>query len=382
MNKKLTKKVKKSFKEHFKTKSLQVFSPGRINFIGEHTDYNDGFVFPAAINKGIALAIQKTDASSSKVFALNKEEMYVFIISEIQPLDKGGWRNYILGVVSEIKKLGIKVGNFNAVFAGNIPAGAGLSSSAALENAFVYGLNELFSLGLSKQDMILISQKAEHNYVGVQCGIMDQYASMFGVKKSALLLDCRMVEAKIYTIDFKKYRLLLLNSNVQHELSESAYNDRRTVCETISKKLNVIALRDATKENLEGIRKEVSAEDFQKALYVIEENQRVQSFAKAIKKNKLKKMGKLMYASHAGLSEQYKVSCQELDFLVDRAKENQNVLGARMMGGGFGGCTINLVLKSAAEDFEKEVSSAFLNEFGKSCSVYQVKLSKGTQISK
>jgi len=382
MNKKLTKKVKKSFKEHFKTKSLQVFSPGRINFIGEHTDYNDGFVFPAAINKGIALAIQKTDASSSKVFALNREEMYAFIISEIQPLDKGGWRNYILGVVSEIKKLGIKVGNFNAVFAGNIPAGAGLSSSAALENAFVYGLNELFSLGLSKQDMILISQKAEHNYVGVQCGIMDQYASMFGVKKSALLLDCRMVEAKIYTIDFKKYRLLLLNSNVQHELSESAYNDRRTVCETISKKMNVIALRDATKENLEGIRKEVSAEDFQKALYVIEENQRVQSFAKAIKKNKLKKMGKLMYASHAGLSEQYKVSCQELDFLVDRAKENQNVLGARMMGGGFGGCTINLVLKSAAEDFEKEVSSAFLNEFGKSCSVYQVKLSKGTQISK
>lgn len=382
MNKKLIKKVRRSFKEHFKTKALQVFSPGRINLIGEHTDYNEGFVFPAAINKGIALSIQQSDANKCQVFALDKEVMYEFTLSENEPIVNGGWRNYILGVVSELEKLGLKLGNFNAVFAGNIPSGAGLSSSAALENAFVYGLNELFALRLSKKDMILISQKAEHNYAGVQCGIMDQYASMFGIKNSALLLDCRTVTAKTYRIDFKKYKLLLFNTNVAHELSESAYNDRRTVCESISKHLNIKALRDATQKDLEGIQKEVSAEDFQKALYIIEENQRVHAFAKAIKKNKLKKLGKLMYASHAGLSEQYKVSCPELDFLVHRAKENPNVLGARMMGGGFGGCTINLVLKGAAEEFENEITSKFLNEFGMECTVYQVELSKGTHIIK
>lgn len=382
MNKKLIKEVKRSFKEQFKTKPLIVFSPGRINLIGEHTDYNDGFAFPAAINKGIALAISKSDSKVSKSFALNKEELYEFNIENVKPLENGGWRNYILGVVAELQMLGKPVGNFNSVFAGNIPGGAGMSSSAALENSFVFGLNELFDLGLSKHEMILVSQKAEHNFAGVKCGIMDQYASMFGVKNSALLLDCRTIESKPYKIDFQDYKLMLINSNVKHDLSESAYNDRREVCEKVSKLLHVDALRDATKEDLDRIKGDITDEDYQKALYVINENNRVKQFSEAIKIDDIKALGELLYQSHEGLSTNYKVSCAELDFLVDRSKKNPHVLGARMMGGGFGGCTINLVKKDEFKNFKKDVSKKFRKEFEKDCSVYSVKLSQGTQIVK
>lgn len=379
MNKKLIKEVKKSFKERFKTKPLMVFSPGRINLIGEHTDYNEGFVFPAAINKGIALAIQKSKKDVSTVYALNKKETYQFGIDTVAPLENGGWRNYILGVVAEIKKRGISLGNFELVFAGNIPGGAGMSSSAALENSVVFGLNKLFKLGISRKEMILISQQAEHNYAGVKCGIMDQYASMFGVKKSALLLDCRTVKSKLYKINFGDYKLLLINTNVKHDLSESAYNDRREVCEKVSAKLNIKALRDATISDLDTIKEEITAEDYQKALYIIEENLRVKEFSKAIKADDIKHLGELLYKSHNGLSTQFKVSCKELDFLVDHTKNNPNILGARMMGGGFGGCTINLILKSEVKSFKKEISSLFKREFGNDCSIYNVKLSDGTQ---
>ena len=382
MNKKLIKQVKRSFKEQFKTKPLIVFSPGRINLIGEHTDYNDGFAFPAAINKGIAVAISKSDAKTSNVCALNKNEIHNFNTENIRPLKDGGWRNYILGVVAELQILRKQVGNFNAVFAGNIPGGAGMSSSAALENSFVYGLNKLFNLGLSKHDMILVSQKAEHNFAGVRCGIMDQYASMFGLKKSALLLDCRTIESQPYKIDFKDYKLMIINTNVKHDLSESEYNDRREVCERVSGLLHLDALRDASKEDLDRIKNDISGEDYQKALYVINENNRVKQFSEAIKKDDIQALGILLYQSHEGLSTKYKVSCRELDFLVDRAKENPNVLGSRMMGGGFGGCTINLVKKDAFKTFKKEISKKFKAAFEYDCSVYTVKLSRGTQIVK
>jgi galactokinase len=382
MNKKLVKQVKRSFKEQFKTKPLIVFSPGRINLIGEHTDYNDGFAFPAAINKGIAVAISKSDAKTSNVCALNKNEIHNFNTENIRPLKDGCWRNYMLGVVAELQILRKQVGNFNAVFAGNIPGGAGMSSSAALENSFVYGLNKLFNLGLSKHDMILVSQKAEHNFAGVKCGIMDQYASMFGLKKSALLLDCRTIESQPYKIDFKDYKLMLINTNVKHDLSESEYNDRREVCERVSGLLHLDALRDASKEDLDRIKNDISDEDYQKALYVINENNRVKQFSEAIKKDDIQALGVLLYQSHEGLSTKYKVSCRELDFLVDRAKENPNVLGSRMMGGGFGGCTINLVKKDAFKTFKKEISKKFEAEFEYDCSVYTVKLSRGTHIVK
>jgi galactokinase len=255
-----------------------------------------------------------------------------------------------------------------------------MSSSAALENSVVYALNELFDLGLSKSEMILISQKAEHNYVGVKCGIMDQYASMFGIKNNALLLDCRTVKSRPYEINFNDHQLLLINTNVKHSLSDSAYNDRRSVCESISGLLNVSALRDATEYDLEAIRDKITEENYQKALYIIQENNRVIKASKAIDKNDLIALGKLFYASHNGLQHQYKISCDELDFLVEQTKNIPEILGARMMGGGFGGCTINLIKKSAIEKFGKEISKAYKKEFNHDCSIYSVELSDGTRI--
>ena len=349
----LSNRIKDTFKNKFQGEPIMIFSPGRINIIGEHTDYNDGFVFPAAVDKGIVAAIGKSDSNASIAFAADKEEALEFSLNEIKPLAQGSWQNYILGVVAEIKNRSKILGNFNIVFGGDIPGGAGMSSSAALENSVVFGLNELFDLGLSKDDMILISQKAEHNYVGVKCGIMDQYASMFGIKNNALLLDCRTVKSKPFEIDFKDYELILINTNVKHSLSDSAYNDRRSVCESIAEMLNVKALRDTTEHDLETIKDQVTPENYQKALYVIQENERVVKASKAMEDGDLETLGELIYASHNGLQNQYKVSCNELDFLVEQAKTNPNILGARMMGGGFGGCTINLISKTETSSFTK-----------------------------
>ncbi|MDD7888247.1 galactokinase [Flavivirga sp. 57AJ16] len=374
--------VKTTFVDTFKTEPILVFSPGRINIIGEHTDYNDGFVFPAAVDKGIAAAMQKSDTNKSIAYALDKNSRIEFELDKLSPSAEGSWENYVFGVVSEIQNRNKVVGNFNIVFKGDIPGGAGMSSSAALENSVVFGLNELFDLGLTKHEMILISQKAEHNYVGVKCGIMDQYASMFGIKDNALLLDCRTVESKPYKIDFKDHQLMLINTNVKHSLSDSAYNDRRSACENIAELLGIKALRDAAEADLEAIKDKVTPENYQKALYVIQENDRALKASKAIEDNDLSTLGALIFQSHDGLQHQYKVSCDELDFLVDLAKADDQVLGARMMGGGFGGCTINLVTKNEAKAFGEAVSIAYKKEFNKACSVYFIKLSEGTHLVK
>lgn len=374
--------VKNTFIRTFKTDPLLIFSPGRINIIGEHTDYNKGFVFPAAINKGIVAAIQKSELDFSTAYALDLDGKVEFNLDKLKPLKEGRWENYVFGVVHEIQNKNKLIGNFNLVFKGNIPSGAGMSSSAALENSIVFGLNELFDLELSKHDMILISQKAEHNFVGVKCGIMDQYASMFGLKNHALLLDCRTIESQPYEIDFKDYQLMLINTNVKHSLSDTEYNDRRFACKSISKLLSVKALRDATEADLEKIIDKVTPANYQKALYVIQENSRTLKAAKAIEYGDLETLGSLIYQSHNGLSNQYKVSCHELDFLVDQAKANPNILGARMMGGGFGGCTINLIAKTQAEAFAEKVSKAYHREFNKTCSVYFIEISEGTHLVK
>ena len=374
--------VKNTFIRTFKTDPLLIFSPGRINIIGEHTDYNKGFVFPAAINKGIVAAIQKSELDFSTAYALDLDGKVEFNLDKLKPLKEGRWENYVFGVVHEIQNKNKLIGNFNLVFKGNIPSGAGMSSSAALENSIVFGLNELFDLELSKHDMILISQKAEHNFVGVKCGIMDQYASMFGLKNHALLLDCRTIESQPYEIDFKDYQLMLINTNVKHSLSDTEYNDRRSACKSISKLLSVKALRDLTEADLEKIIDKVTPANYQKALYVIQENSRTLKAAKAIEYGDLETLGSLIYQSHNGLSNQYKVSCHELDFLVDQAKANPNILGARMMGGGFGGCTINLIAKTQAEAFAEKVSKAYHREFNKTCSVYFIEISEGTHLVK
>ncbi len=378
----LIKEVKSTFINKFKEEPVLIFSPGRINIIGEHTDYNDGFVFPAAVNKGIAAAIQKSSSNFCTAIALDLDSTIKFDLDKLKPSKEGSWENYVFGVVAEIQNRNKVIGNFNVVFKGNIPGGAGMSSSAALENSIVFGLNELFKLELSKHEMILISQKAEHNYVGVNCGIMDQYASMFGIKNNALHLDCRTVVSKPYEINFKDHQLMLINTNVKHSLSDSAYNDRRSACENISKLLNIKALRDANEQDLETIINKVTPANYQKALFVIQENTRTLEAAKAIKDNDLKTLGSLIYQSHEGLSNQYKVSCTELDFLVEQAKKNKHVLGARMMGGGFGGCTINLIAKKEAKAFAETTSKVYKNKFNNDCSVYFIELSNGTHIVK
>ena len=370
--------VRQYFQQEFSTEPILVFSPGRINLIGEHTDYNDGFAFPAAVDKGIYMAVGKSYNSHSKAIALDVSEDFEFTLNNIEPIQNGGWRNYIIGVVAEIQKEGIIIPNFNCAFSGDIPVGSGMSSSAALENSVVFALNELFELGLSKNQMIYISQRAEHNYAGVKCGIMDQYASMFGQENSALLLDCRSVTSDAFEIDFKDYELMLINSNVKHALTDSAYNDRRAICEKISAFLDISTLRDISIEALEKSKNDITTSDYRKVSYVVEEIDRVHQFKGAIGTNDLTKIGSLIYASHEGLSQKYQVSCEELDFLVDATKSNQNILGARMMGGGFGGCTINLIHKNEIESFSELICDLYRKEFEKECSIYRVKLSQGT----
>lgn len=380
MDTSLISNVKNKFVTTFQSEPIMVFSPGRINIIGEHTDYNDGFVFPAAVDKGIAVAIRKSDSDISTAYAIDKDETFTFSINDLTPLAQGSWQNYVLGVIAEIQNKNKHIGNFNIVFGGNIPVGAGMSSSAALENGVAYGLNEIFQLGLTKHDMILISQQAEHNHVGVKCGIMDQYASMFGIENKALLLDCRTITSESFEIDFEHHEFVLINTNVKHSLSDSAYNDRRSVCESIAQMLNVPALRDATESDLNTLKERITPENYQKALFIIQENQRAISASEAMQQGDLEALGKLILASHEGLQNQYKVSCDELDFLVEQAKANQHVLGARMMGGGFGGCTINLVGKDGAENFKTQAAKAYKAKFDKECSIYDVKLSQGTHL--
>jgi galactokinase len=378
MNTPLINHIIYSFKNQFKTNPLLVFSPGRINIIGEHTDYNDGFVFPAAIDKGIVAAIQKSNSKLSTVVALDVNEQLIFSLENIKPISNGGWKNFVIGVIAEIQKKGKQVNNFNLVFAGDIPNGAGLSSSAALENSVVFSVNELFQLSLSKEDMIRISQQAEHNYVGVKCGIMDQYASMFGQKDAAILLDCQNLNAKTVSINLEDYEILLINTNVKHSLSDSAYNERRAICKKIAALLNINNLRAASESDLLSIKDQISKSDFQKAIFVIQENHRTLDAFKAIKNNDIEHLGNLLYLSHKGLQHQYKVSCDELDFLVDVTKNNSNIIGARMMGGGFGGCTINIIKKNSVQLFQKEVALAFTEKFCANCSFYIVNLSGGT----
>lgn len=378
MNIELKNKIAKEFSENFLEEPLLIFSPGRINIIGEHTDYNDGFVFPAAVDKGIIAAISKSNQNKSIAIASDLKEKFEFSTDEVEPLKKGNWRNYILGVVGEIKKKEIEVGNFNIVFGGDIPNGSGMSSSAALENSVVFGLNQLFNLGLSKEEMIFISQKAEHNYVGVNCGIMDQYASMFGIKNHALLLDCRTTIATPFLVDFKDYELLLINTNVKHSLADSAYNDRRAACENVASLLGIKALRDATEEDLLKVKSKISEEDYQKVLFVVQENNRARAASEAMIANDIEKLGELVFGSHNGLQNQYKVSCDELDFLVNLAKESDDVIGARMMGGGFGGCTINIVKKGKSNAFVEKVAPLYKEKFKKECSPYSVNISDGT----
>ncbi|MCV6628776.1 MAG: galactokinase [Flavobacteriaceae bacterium] len=367
------------YRQTYSSEPLMVFSPGRINLIGEHTDYNMGLVFPAAIDLGIAMAIGLSNTPYCEITALDESEVLQFHCDHLQISPQGEWQNYVLGVVAQLRKTGHKLQAFQMCFGGNLPQGSGMSSSAALENALVFSLNELFDLQLSREEMIYIAQAAEHEYVGVQCGIMDQYASMFGVAQHALLLHCKTMEVETVKMDLQEHVLVVVNSHVKHSLAESSYNDRRAACERVAAHIGVAFLSDTSLDYLQAYKAQLDSEDYQKARFVLEENQRVLAARSAIEAKDWPLLGTLLYASHQGLKVLYEVSCEEIDFLVDTAKTIDGVLGSRMMGGGFGGSTISLVHRDAVATFSNRLKHAYQNRFNLDCTMYPVKIGDGTR---
>ena len=357
-------------------------SPGRINLIGEHTDYNGAFVFPGAIDKAMVAEIRPNGTDRVRAFALDLDESAEFGLKE-EDAPSQSWARYIFGVCREIQKRGGKIAGFDTVFAGDVPLGAGMSSSAALESTFAFALDDLFSLGLSKWDMAKIGQATEHNYCGVKCGIMDQFASVFGKAGKLLRLDCKSFEYEEHPFDPKGYRLLLVDSCVKHELASSAYNKRRESCErvvaTLAKRYPEIKfLRDASFAQLEEVKDEVSEEDYKRAAYVIGEVERVLAVCEALDKGDYATVGEKMYETHHGMSKLYEVSCEELDFLNDLAREF-GVTGSRVMGGGFGGCTINLLKEELHDSFIAAVKKRYEAKYGIQPKFYDVVISDGAR---
>ena len=376
-------KLINEFQKRFNNRPELYASAGRINLIGEHTDYNGGFVFPGAIDKVIMTAIAPNETEKVRVFSIDINESTEFGLNE-EDVPEQSWARYIFGVCREILKRGGTVKGFDAVFAGNVPLGAGLSSSAALESCFAFALNDLFNDNdIDKFELAKIGQSTEHNYCGVNCGIMDQFASVFGKEGSLIRLDCRSLEYQYFPFHPEGYRLVLMDSVVKHELASSAYNKRRQSCEAavaaIQKKHpHVEFLRDCTMDMLKEAKADISDEDYMRAEYVIEEIQRVLDVCDALEKDDYETVGQKMYETHHGMSKLYEVSCEELDFLNDLAKEC-GVTGSRVMGGGFGGCTINLVKEELYDNFIAKAKEAFKAKFGRSPKVYDVVIGDGSR---
>ena len=372
-------RVSQKFAELYGDGATLFASPGRINLIGEHTDYNGGFVFPGAVDKGIVAAIRLNGTQTVRAFALDLNESAEFGLNE-EDKPSQSWACYIFGVCREIQKRGGTIGGFDTVFAGDVPLGAGMSSSAALESTFAFALNELYNLGIEKFELARIGQSTEHNYCGVNCGIMDQFASVHGKAGHLMRLDCRSMEYSYFPFDPAKYgyRLVLVNSCVKHELVGSPYNDRRASCERVAAVLGQEFLRGATMEQLEAVKDQISEEDYLRARYVIGEEQRVLDVCEALEKGDYETVGERMYQTHWGMSSDYEVSCEELDFLATVAKEC-GVTGSRIMGGGFGGCTINLVKEQLYDSFIATVTTKFAEKYGHEPKIYPVVISDGSR---
>lgn len=373
--------IKEKFQSLFGEGGVVYTAPGRINLIGEHTDYNGGFVLPGAIDKAMYCIIKPNGtADRVRAYALDLEEMDEFGLDDI-PIKQ--WGKYIYGVCLEMIKRGSKIQGFDVVFAGDVPLGAGMSSSAALESCFGFALNNMYNLGFDRFELAKIGQATEHNYVGVKCGIMDQFASCFGKEGSLIRLDCRSLEYEYVPFNPKGYRLVLINTCVEHELASSAYNKRRESCENAASYIRkyhpeVEFLRDATLDMLKEVANEVSAEDYIRAEFVIEEIQRLLDACEALKKGDYETVGKKMYETHIGLSRKYEVSCPELDFLNDVARQC-GVTGSRVMGGGFGGCTINLVKDELHDGFIKRATESYEQKFKIKPKVYDVVIKDGAR---
>lgn len=377
-----TKIVASKFKEKFGTEGILYFSPGRVNLIGEHTDYNGGCVLPGAIDKGILAEIKPNGTDKVRAYSVDLNDYAEFGLKE-EDKPKASWACYIFGVCREMQKRGAVVKGFDTAFSGDVPLGAGLSSSAALESTFAFGLNEIYACGFDKKELVLIGQKTEHNYCGVNCGIMDQFASVFGKEGHLIRLDCSTMEYEYVPFNPKGYKVVLVDSVTKHELVDSPYNKRRESCERAAAAIavnhpQVKLLGDANLNMLAEVKSKISEEDFKRATYAIEENQRLVDTCEALEKGDYATVGRNVYATHQGMSKLYEVSTVELDFLNDVAKEC-GVTGSRIMGGGFGGCTINLVPEVKYDTFIKTAVEKFKTEFGKEPKIYPVKISDGSR---
>ena len=378
--------VRSRFIKHFDGKTGNIYaSPGRINLIGEHTDYNGGFVFPGAVDKGIMAEVRPNGLSTVICYAIDLKDKVEFKVDDpVGP--RASWARYMYGIVQEMRKLGVDVKGFNTAFSGDVPLGAGMSSSAALESCFAFAINDLFGDNkVSQWDMALAGQATEHNYCGVNCGIMDQFASVFGKVGHLMRLDCRSREFEYFPFDPKGYKLVLINSCVKHELAGSPYNDRRNSCENVVKHIAARhperafeTLRDCTWEQLEEVRAEVGEEDYKRAHFVLGEKDRVLAVCDALIAGDYETVGKKMYETHDGLSHEYEVSCEELDFLNDIAREN-GVTGSRIMGGGFGGCTINLVKDELYDVFITDAKQKYRAKYNKEPEVIDVVIGDGAR---
>ncbi len=369
-----------------KKQRITVKAPGRINLIGEHTDYNEGFVLPAAIDRGITLHLERKtgEESTCDLHARNLDRSFSFDLRNFGPQD-GGWANYLLGVVHELQQLGAAIEPFSCSFSGDVPIGSGMSSSAALECSMALALNELFDLQFDKMTLIKAAQMAEHHFVGTKCGIMDQFASMMGQKDQVLLLDCRTLEYQYFPSDLGNYSLLLLNTNVSPSLASSEYNTRRAECEEGVRILQqhypqIKALRDVAMKQLLQHKEEMPDKVYLRCRHIISENERVLQATKALQEGAIDQLGVLMFQSHYSLRDQYEVSCPELDFLVGQAEEKDYIAGARMMGGGFGGCTINLIESGRQDAFIEDLAAQYRSRFGLELTPYQVSIEHGAHV--
>lgn len=378
--------IAEKFKKAFPTANdpLVVRSPGRINLIGEHTDYNNGFVLPAAIDKEAQIAISLRKDNEIHLYAYDLKENFTAFIDELKPIGDISWPNYMLGVVAQFVKRGVKVKGFNALLSSDIPMGAGLSSSAAVECATAFALNELLGAGFDRITLVQMAQAAEHEYAGVKCGIMDQFASMFGQENKVIRLDCRSLEYNYFPLQMDGLAIVLLDTNVKHSLASSEYNVRRQQCETgvtlIQNKFKTVeSLRDADLSMVKECIQEGSI-IYNRCKYVVEEEERMIAACAALEQGDTKGFGQKMFETHDGLSKEYEVSCKELDFLVDEVRENEYVIGARMMGGGFGGCTINLVKESAVDALINSITPVYKEKMGLDLKSYVVALKNGTSV--
>jgi galactokinase len=377
-------KVKQLFAAKFSGTPIIVKAKGRINIIGEHTDYNNGFVLPAAIDKHMVFAVAKNGTNQCRFYAVSLNESYQFTLENFTP-GQVQWGNYLKGIFLQFLLLGVELEGVDVVFGSNLPIGVGMSSSAALECGFALALSTLFNYPMDRSALAQLAKRSSNTFMNIPSGIMDQFASLLGKAGHAIKLDCRDLSYEYIPVNLKNYDWVLLNSRISHDHASGAYKDRVEECKKGVEALQehypaIQSLRDAQLYQLEHIKDQISQVVYNRCAYVIQENERLQQACEHLKNGQINKLGELLFETHHGLSKMYEVSCPEIDFLVDFAKQQAQVAGARIMGGGFGGCTLNLVQQDQLDEFVSSAKDAYQEAFGITLRYYKVQIEQGTEV--